>query len=87
MHIYLKGYYGYKNFGDELLFFGVVEEIFRHYPVEELVVEVGDPQRMQQRVKKNLTFIDQYYQEAGSVVDRSKIHFFSLDTYQHQSLF
>lgn len=87
MHIYLKGYYGYKNFGDELLLFGVIEEIFKHYPVEELVIEVGNTQRMQERIEKNHTFIDQYYQDNHSQVNRSKIHFFSLDTYQHKSLF
>ena len=40
MRIYLKGYYGYKNFGDELLLFGVIEEIFSRYKVEELIIEV-----------------------------------------------
>lgn len=51
---YLKWYYGYKNFGDELLFFGVVDRIFSQNPeIEELVVEVGNKVWMEYRVKKN----------------------------------
>ena len=56
MRIYLKGYYGYKNFGDELLLFGVIEEIFSRYKVEELIIEVGNTDRMQERQKKNQNF-------------------------------
>lgn len=51
---YLRWYYWYKNFGDELLFFGVVDWIFSHYPeIENLVVEVNNKTRMEYRVKKN----------------------------------
>lgn len=51
---YLKWYYGYKNFWDELLFFGVVDRIFSNYPeIKELVVEVGNKVRMEYWVKKN----------------------------------
>ena len=51
---YLRGYYGYKNFGDELLFFGVVDRIFSHYPeIEELIVEVNNKVRMEYWIKKN----------------------------------
>ncbi|MEI6117993.1 MAG: hypothetical protein WCP92_01735 [bacterium] len=41
MEGYLRGYYGYKNFGDELLFFGVVKRLFTKYPLTKLFVEVG----------------------------------------------
>jgi polysaccharide pyruvyl transferase WcaK-like protein len=41
MEGYLRGYYGYKNFGDELLFFGVVRRLFAKYPLTKLFVEVG----------------------------------------------
>jgi len=40
---YLKGYYGYKNFGDELLWLGVIRYLFTHYPLEKLYIEVDDP--------------------------------------------
>ena len=58
MRIYLKGYYGYKNFGDELLLFGVIEEIFSRYKVEELIIEVGNTDRMKERQKKNQNFLE-----------------------------
>ncbi|MCX6823132.1 MAG: polysaccharide pyruvyl transferase family protein [candidate division SR1 bacterium] len=50
---YLRGYYGYKNFGDELLFFGIIKWIFANYTLEKLLVEVEDPQWMHHRVSKN----------------------------------
>lgn len=51
---YLKGYYGYKNFGDEVLFFGIVSRIFSQYPtIETLYVEVQDATRMEHWVSQN----------------------------------
>lgn len=51
---YLRWYYGYKNFGDELLFFWVVDRIFSHYPeIKNLVIEVNNKTWMEYRVKKN----------------------------------
>ena len=37
---YLKWYYGYKNFGDELLALGVISYLFKNYPLEKLYIEV-----------------------------------------------
>ena len=73
MRIYLKGYYGYKNFGDELLLFGVIEEIFSRYKVEELIIEVGNTDRMQERQKKNQNFLNDFYSTRGVWIDREKI--------------
>ena len=53
MEGYLRGYYGYKNFGDELLFFGVVKRLFTKYPLTKLFVEVGNNGRMEDRVREN----------------------------------
>lgn len=53
MEGYLRGYYGYKNFGDELLFFGVVKQLSVKYPLTKLFVEVGDASRMEDRVREN----------------------------------
>ena len=50
---YLRGYYGYKNFGDELLFFGVAKQLFGQYPLTKLFVEVGDTVRMEDRIREN----------------------------------
>jgi len=53
MEGYLRGYYGYKNFGDELLFFGVIRHLFVKYPLTKLFVEVGDVSWMEDRVWEN----------------------------------
>ncbi|MFA7298609.1 MAG: polysaccharide pyruvyl transferase family protein [Candidatus Absconditabacterales bacterium] len=53
MEGYLRGYYGYKNFGDELLFFGVVRRLFIKYPLSKLFVEVGNKARMEDRIREN----------------------------------
>ncbi|MBB1578584.1 MAG: polysaccharide pyruvyl transferase family protein [candidate division SR1 bacterium] len=79
MKIYLKGYYGYKNFGDELLLFGVIKEIFSRYAVEHLVIEVGNHLRIKKWIERNKKFITARYKKEGVVVDREKISFFSLD--------
>jgi hypothetical protein len=53
MEGYLRGYYGYKNFGDELLFFGVVKQLSIKYPLTKLFVEVGDVAWMEDWVWEN----------------------------------
>jgi len=63
MKIYLKGYYGYKNFGDELLLFGVIKEIFSRYSVERLVIEVGNRLWMKKRIERNKKFISARYKK------------------------
>ena len=76
MQIYLKGYYGYQNFWDEMLLFGVIEKIFSDYQVEQLVIEVGDLEWIKQRKGRNLNFITEYYRFRGVEVNREKIQFF-----------
>jgi hypothetical protein len=63
MKIYLKGYYGYKNFGDELLLFGVIKEIFSRYAVENLIIEVGNHLRIKKWIEKNKKFITARYKK------------------------
>lgn len=50
---YLRWYYGYKNFGDELLFFWIIKWIFTNYSLDTLFVEVEDKQWMHHRIQKN----------------------------------
>lgn len=83
MRIYLKGYYGYQNFGDELFFFELVRKIFADYPqLTQLTVEVGSKNWMESRVQRNLNFIQEYYQdqaqEKENPVDREKVQFFEV---------
>ncbi|MEI7562799.1 MAG: hypothetical protein WCJ39_03680 [bacterium] len=56
MDAYLRGYYGYKNFGDEMLFFGVIKHIIESYHIDKLYVEVEDENWMHQRMTKNAEF-------------------------------
>jgi len=63
MKIYLKGYYGYKNFGDELLLFGVIKEIFSRYAIEHLVIEVGNHLRIKKWIERNKKFITTRYKK------------------------
>lgn len=81
MKIYLKGYYGYQNFWDELLLFGMIEEIFSRYQVEHLVIEVWNKERLSSRIEKNKDFILSYYESRNSIVDREKISFFEPHTF------
>ena len=81
MKIYLKGYYWYKNFGDELLLFGVIEEIFSRYTVEKLVIEVGDTDRIKERVSKNISFLKKFYHSKGIRIDWGKIYYFNTEEY------
>lgn len=57
MQGYLRGYYGYKNFGDELLFFGVVRRLFIKYPLTKLYVEVANVSWMEDRVRANYQWL------------------------------
>ena len=56
MDAYLRGYYGYKNFGDELLFFGVIQHIIDTYPIDKLYVEVEDENWMHHWMVQNAEF-------------------------------
>ncbi|HCY20443.1 TPA: hypothetical protein DIC40_00975 [Patescibacteria group bacterium] len=77
---YVRGYYGYKNFGDELLFFGVIDWIFSHYPeIQELVIEVNNKTWMEYRVKKN-------YQEYTSKEQYHKISFVEIKQHRWKYL-
>jgi polysaccharide pyruvyl transferase WcaK-like protein len=53
MHGYLKCYYGYKNRGDELLFFGVLDWIKNHTPLTHIDIESGDVHWMETRAQKH----------------------------------
>lgn len=58
MHWFLKCYYGYKNWWDELLFFGVIDWIKNNTNVTNLTIEVGDKEWMQQWYQRHQTIID-----------------------------
>ncbi len=57
MKCYLKCYYGYKNRGDELLFFGVVSYIVEHYSPTKLYIEVWDKVFFRQWLDQNKQYL------------------------------
>ena len=79
MEGYLRGYYGYKNFGDELLFFGVIRQLFTKYPLTKLFVEVGNTLRMEDRVREN-------YQEILTEKQLKSIKFINAKQHKYKIL-
>ena len=71
---YLKCYYGYKNFGDEILAFGVINRIFQSYPtIKKLYIEVGNKERFDSRLTKNTSYLE---------VDLCKLETIQKDNYR-----
>lgn len=58
MDWFLKGYYWYKNLWDEVLFFWVVNKIFKEFDVDKLYVEVSDKNRFSQWIDKNRQILE-----------------------------
>ena len=58
MKFYLKWFYGYKNFWDEMLFFWLLNYLQTSYNPESFTVEVWDKQRMQSRTQQNKSYLD-----------------------------
>jgi len=53
MHILVKGYYGFQNLGDELIFFPLLSWIEEHYHPDQISVVCGDPVRFESRLLKH----------------------------------
>ncbi len=68
----LKCYYGYRNRGDELLFFGVMLYVFEHYSdLTSLDVECGDVSWMSQWCELNYDLWDPYKSRVRFVPSRT----------------
>jgi len=57
MDAFLKWFYGYKNFWDEMLFFWLVNRIENNYDISKLIVEAGDQIRLEDRIKDNKNYL------------------------------
>jgi len=73
---YLKWYYGYKNFGDEVLLIGVLQYIFAHYPLEKLYIEVDNEWRTRQWLSRHEAYIPDLLCKLELVPKRNKRHVF-----------
>lgn len=74
MKAYLKWYYGYQNFWDELLFLGLINYLDQQNNIDELLVETRDPERLAQRVEQNKEFISPIQKKLKYIqIPKSKI--------------
>ena len=73
MKLYIKWFYGYKNFGDEIIFFGLLNYLQKEYNPESFVVEVGDLQWIQSRIQQNKTYLDLWILDKLDFVENSVI--------------
>lgn len=58
---YLRGYYWYQNFGDEILLFWLLQYLFSHYSLEKLIIEVWNKQWIDEWIQKNAEFLQPWY--------------------------
>ncbi len=73
---FLKCFYGFKNLWDEMLFWWVLDYIDTAYgDVDELIVEVGDVSRMEQRWTTNVVLMEQLKLAHGFVSQNKIIKF------------
>lgn len=71
MKLYIKWFYGYKNFGDEIIFFGLLNYLQKEHNPESFVVEVWDLKRTQSRVEKNKSYLDSWILDKLDFVENS----------------
>jgi polysaccharide pyruvyl transferase WcaK-like protein len=57
MHLLIKGYYGYKNLGDELILFPLLTRIETTFHPDQISLLVGDAQRLQQRISHHKSLL------------------------------
>lgn len=57
----LKWYYGYKNFGDEVLLLGVIPYLFQQYTLTHLYIEAADTERLKTRLDRHESFLGGYH--------------------------
>lgn len=73
MKLYIKWFYGYRNFGDEMLFFGLLNYLQREYNPESFTVEVWDLQRIQTRIQHNKTWLEPWILDKLDFVENAVI--------------
>ncbi len=57
MHVYLKGYYGYKNIGDEILLLGLIDYLHEQLGVTSVTLEAADPAWMKGRIRRHIQHV------------------------------
>lgn len=74
--IYISGYYGYKNFGDELLLLWVIEFLWwmKSLDVSSLVIEASDPDFLRSYLFLYQNCVSQWWHNDHSVYFRQNIY-------------
>lgn len=57
----LKWYYGYKNFGDEVLLLGVIPYLFKNHALDHLYIESADTVRLQTWLDRHQELLGAYF--------------------------
>jgi len=57
MHILIKWYYGYKNFGDELILFSLLNRLEDRFKPTQISIECGDKNRLESWILEHKTFL------------------------------
>lgn len=73
MKIYLKWFYGYKNFWDEVILFWLLNYLQNEYNPDEIVVEVWDIERIQNRLNKNKEYLQNWIIDKLEFVENKEI--------------
>ncbi len=73
MKIYLKWFYGYKNFWDEVLLFWLLNYLQKEYNPDEIVVEVGNIERIQTWLNKNKEYLKSWIIDKLDFVENKEI--------------
>lgn len=71
MKLYLKWFYWYKNFGDEVILFWLLNYLQLEYNPESFVVEVWNLVRTQNRVSQNKKYLDTWVLDKLDFVENS----------------
>lgn len=73
MKIYLKWFYWYKNFWDELLLFWLLNYLQKEYNPDEIVVEVWNIEWMQSWLNKNKEYLQDWIIDKLDFVENKEI--------------
>ena len=57
MHLLIKWFYGYKNLGDELIIFSLLNRIEWVFAPKKISIECGDEKRLENRILKHKSFL------------------------------
>lgn len=70
---YLKWYYWYKNFGDELLALWIIPYLFNNYPLEKLYIEVEDIDRFWTWLQRHSVYLEGILSKVELISSHDKI--------------